>query len=214
MHQAGRLRADVTAPTAKPDSDRRLQPQGLTAEQMQALRAARRAGRKVARAAGVAAFSGWTLAVFAFLTLLGGVLGLSVPALLLGTGMAVVAWIELRESGRLRRLDPGAPRRLGFNQIALGAMLSLYGAWGVLDAVTGPGPYDREIAAGGEVAAMLESIAALHTLVAVALYGGVIAGAIVGAGCMALYYFTRRAHVDAHLRVTPPWVVETLRAVG
>ena len=33
-------------------------------------------------------------------------------------------------------------------------------------------------------------------------------------GGAALYYFTRRRHIESHLRATPEWVVETLRAVG
>jgi len=187
-------------------------PSGLTPEQMQALHAARRNGRKIARAAAVATFSGWTLVVFASITLLGGIFGL--PALLLGIGMAVVARIELRGARGLRRAEPGAPGRLALNQLALGAMLCLYGAWCIFAAVTGPGPYDEQIAAGGEVAEMIQPIAALHMLVSVLVYGGLIVGGLIGTGCTSLYYFTRRGHVNAHIRKTPAWVLETLRAVG
>jgi hypothetical protein len=185
---------------------------GLSAEQMQALQAARRDGRRITRAAGVAAFSGWTMATFAFITLLSGIF--SLPALLLGIGMTGSAWVELKGSKQLRRLDTGAPVRLGFNQIALAVMLALYGGWGIFAALTGPGPYDAQIAAGGEMADMFRPIAALHMLVTVVVYGGVIIGAFIATTCTALYYFTRRRHIEAHLRRTPEWVVETLRAVG
>ena len=66
---------------------------GLTAEQMQTIQLARTNGRKVTRAARVATFSGWTMATFAAITLLSGLF--SLPALLLGIGMAIVAKIEL-----------------------------------------------------------------------------------------------------------------------
>ncbi len=193
------------------DTPRQSSP-GLTAEQIQALQNARREGRKIARAAKVATFSGWTLATFAFVTLLSGLF--SLPALLLGIAMAVAARIELTGAKGLRRLEPTAARRLGLNQIALAGMLCLYGSWGIFQAATGPGAYDEQIAAGGEMADMLEPIAQLNLMLALAIYGAVIVGGLVGPGCASLYYFTRRAHIDAHLRRTPQWVVKTLRAVN
>jgi len=178
---------------------------------MHALQAARRDGRKITRAAGVAAFSGWTMATFAAITLLSGLF--SLPALLLGIGMAIAAKVELSGARGLRRMDPAAPRRLGLNQLAFGMMLAAYGGWGAIAAVIGPGPYDEQMAGGGQVAEMLEPVAALHKLVTVCVYGGLAAGGLVGTWGAALYYFTRRGHVLAYLRRTPPWVVETLRAV-
>ncbi|MHC4766382.1 MAG: hypothetical protein ACYTF2_14895 [Planctomycetota bacterium] len=84
----------------------------LTNEQLVAITQARRQGRKISRAATVAAVSGWTLAVFAFLTLLFGLFSLT--SLLLGVGLGIVAYIELRGSRELRRFDETAPRRLGW----------------------------------------------------------------------------------------------------
>ncbi|MHC5005240.1 MAG: hypothetical protein ACYTJ0_19220, partial [Planctomycetota bacterium] len=120
---------------------------GLTPEQLEALHSARRRGRAVSRAAIVAAISGWTLAVFAFITLLSGIF--SLPALLLGIGMSIAAWVELRGARGLRRLDLCAPRQLGCNQLCLAAMLCLYGGWGIISTITGPGPYDHHLAQGG-----------------------------------------------------------------
>ena len=50
--------------------------QPLTQEQMQAITAARQRARKVRRASGVAAFSGWTLAFFAAVSILSGIFSL------------------------------------------------------------------------------------------------------------------------------------------
>ncbi len=113
----------------------------LTPEQLEAIGLARHQGRKIGRAASVATFSGWSMACFAGLTLLSGLFFFSLPALLLGIGMSVIAYVELRGARRLRRFDLGAPRQLGLNQIALGVLLFGYGLWGLLHALFGPSPY-------------------------------------------------------------------------
>ena len=97
---------------------------GLTGEQLHAISQARWQGRKISRAAGVAAFSGWTMAVFAFITLLSGLF--SFVSLMLGVGLSIVSYYELGGSKRLRALDDTAPILLGFNQIALLAIIVLY----------------------------------------------------------------------------------------
>lgn len=196
------------APTAVAPSA----PGGLTPEQIRELQTAQRNGRKVNRAARSAAFSGWTLATFAAITLLAGLFDMT--SFVLGVGMAVVATIELRGASAIRRLDVTAPRRLAFNQLALGAMMCVYATWGVYATLTGPGAYADEIAtAGPQVAEMLEPIEKMQTMLSVAVYAGVGLGAMAATGGAALYYITRRRHIEAHLRRTPAWVVETLRTV-
>src|SRR5690348_1421830 len=89
-------------------------PPVLSAEHLQQLAEARQSGRKVRRAIGVATFDGWTIGAFGFLTLLIGITDLT--SILMGVGMAAIAWLELRGAARLRRLEAGAGRALGFNQ--------------------------------------------------------------------------------------------------
>ncbi len=185
--------------------------QGLTGEQQQALAFAHRRGKKVRRAAGVAAFSGYTMAVFAVLTLLTGLF--DVTSFVLGIGLAVVAHLELQGGRKMKRLDLSAPRHLGLNQIALGAMLVLYGAWSIIQTVTGPGMYDQYLTAGGPMADMLEPISRLQTMVTVLVYGTVIAVGIFGQGSTALYYFTRARHLRAYLAETPAWIIQMQRVV-
>jgi hypothetical protein len=184
----------------------------LTREQLAAFTQARVRGRKISRAATVAAVSGWTLAFFAFITLIGGLF--SFTSLLLGVGLGIVAYLELRGSKGLRRFDETAPLRLGFNQIALGAMIVVYCGWGIWLAVAGPGPYDSYLAQGGDTAEMIEPTAQLHTAMTSAFYALLICVSVVAQGCAALYHFTRRRHMIAYLRETPAWVVEALRAVA
>lgn len=181
-------------------------------EQMQAITIARRQARKISRAAAIAAFSGWTLAVFAVITILCGLF--SIPAFLLGLGLAVVAWLELRGSRGLRVFDLAAPHRLGWNQIALGAMIVAYGGWGIFTALTGTSPYEAHLASGGPVAEALEPIDRLQRVATVLFYAAVIGFSILTQSGLSAYYFTRRRHVAAYLSSTPPWIVDMLRVAA
>ncbi len=57
----------------------------ISAGQLQLIANARRQARKINRAAGVATFSGWTMVVFAAVSVISGLF--SLPALLLGLGL-------------------------------------------------------------------------------------------------------------------------------
>ncbi len=186
-------------------------PEGLalTPEQLEAIGLARDRGRKISRAAGVATFSGWTMACFAGLTLLSGLFSLS--ALLLGIGLSVIAYIELRGAKRLRRFDIGAPRQLGLNQIALGVLLFGYGLWGILEALFGPSPYEQYLAGGGAMAETIAPIDHLNRAIGVLVYALVILCGLFAPAGAAAYYFSRRRHVVAYLKNTPQWVIDTLR---
>ncbi len=205
--------ATPTAPAPAADTtatDRAAGP--LTAAQIKAISHARHQGRKITRAAGVAAFSGWTMAFFSFITLLTGLF--SVVSLLLGVGLAAVAYFELRGSKRLRGLDDTAPLQLGFNQVALAGLVILYCSWGMLHALFGPSPYDSYIAAGGETAKMIEPIDQMNRAFVSAFYAMLLCISVIAQGCTALYYFTRRRHMIAYLKNTPDSVIEMLRVVA
>ena len=184
----------------------------ISAGQLQLIANARRQARKISRAAAVAAFSGWAMVFFATTSIISGLF--SLPALALGLGLSVVAVVELKGSKRLRAFDLAAPRRLALNQIGLAVIVSLYAAWGIAQALLGPGPYDEHIAAGGKLAETLAPIDRLTRFVSVAFYAVLIVGSVIAQGCTAVYYFTRRRHVLAYLRTTPGWLVETLRAAA
>jgi hypothetical protein len=181
-------------------------------EQIQAIAAARQRARKVNRAAIVATVSGWTLAVFAALTLLSGLL--SPSALLAGAGLAVLAWRELQGARGLRMFDVHAPHRLGWNQLALATLIAACGVWGIVGAVAGPSPYEAQLAAGGPVAETLQPIDRLQRMLTVLFYAMVIGVSLLTQGGLAAYYFTRRRHVSAYLCDTPRWIVDMLRAAA
>ena len=73
--------------------------------------------------------------------------------------------------------------------------MSLYAAWGIAQALMGPGPYDEHIAAGGKLAETRAPIDHLTRFVSVGFYVVLIFGSVIAQGCAAVYYFTRRRHV-------------------
>lgn len=196
-----------TPPTAAPRRDGAISP-----EQLQAITAARHQGRKISRAALVASISGWTMAFFGAISVLFGLF--SLPSFLLGLGLGVVAFIELRGARGLRAMDLTAPRTLALNQVGLIAVVSAYAAWGLVTALFGPGPYDEQIAAGGPIADTLAPFDNMRRVISVAVYAAVIVGSVLAQGCAAAYYFSRRRHMTDYLKSTPKWVVETLRATS
>lgn len=183
----------------------------MAPEHIDAIALARHQARSIIRATRVAMCSGWSCAVFAFFTLLGGLF--SMPAFLLGLGLGVVAVEELRGAALMRKFNLSAPRRLGFNQIALGVMLFAYAGWSILAMLTGPGMYDAYLH-DPLLAQTLEPIARLHTAVTIGFYSLVIFISIFAQGGMAMYYFTRRKHMADYLNRTPKWIVDALRAAA
>src|SRR3954454_10851234 len=91
----------VTAPAVNiaPPPVQREQPSDLSARQLSDLLEAKPRAAKLLRAAGVASFDGWMTAIFAGVTILTGLTNAS--SLLLGSGMAVVAFVEFRGAARL-----------------------------------------------------------------------------------------------------------------
>lgn len=188
------------------------EPAAISPEQLEALGEARLRCRRITRAAGVATFSGWTMGCFAVITLISGVF--SLRALLLGIGLCVVTFVELRGAKALRRFDLGAPLRLALNQSGLALIVTIYAAWGIAHALMAPGPYDDYLSGGGEMAEMLAPIDRLTRVVTVGVYAAVICGSIVAQGCTALYYLTRRRHIADFLERTPGWIAETFRVAA
>ena len=61
------------------------------------------------------------------------------------------------------------------------------------------------------LAGPLGSINDLYKTITIAIYGGLIAATLIFQGINALYYFTRRKHVEAYVSETPEWVVDLQR---
>jgi hypothetical protein len=184
----------------------------VSAEALRELESARLRGRKIRRAIGVASFTGWSVGIFAALTLLFGVF--SITSLLLGAALAVVAYNELSGAKLLRRLDFRAPYRLGFNQISLCAVVIAYSLWSIYSTLSGPSPYAQVFAADGQVAEILGPIEHLEKLVTLAVYGSLIVASIIFQGGTAWYYFTRSRCLREYVNHTPAWLVDLQRTTS
>jgi hypothetical protein len=180
----------------------------LSDEHLRQLAAARRAGGKLKRAIAVASFDGWTVGVFGALTLL---TGLTDPSgLLMGAGMGAVAFVELRGAGRLKRLESGVTRTLGFNQLALAGIMIAYALWRLHAEMSGVSPY-QAYKSDPQLARMLQPIENMTHLITLALYGAMICVALFAQGGLALFYFTRGKYIDAYLTKTPAWIIDMQR---
>jgi hypothetical protein len=185
-----------------------------TREHLEQIAAARILGKKIRRAASVAAFSGWTIAIFAVLTLIFSLT--DPPALLLAIGMGITAYFELRGAGELKSLDRTAPRRLAINQLVLGAFLFLYGAFKLWQSIRHPESLMAEVASDPQIAKELAPYENMtqrfSILIYSALYATVMIVAILGPGLTAVYYRSRAKFIDQYVRDTPPWIIELQRA--
>lgn len=180
------------------------EPAPLTPEQQRALSEATERAGKINGAARVATFNGWTIGVFAAIGILFGVVSLT--ALVMGVGMAVVAWNEFRGRAMLRQFDTRGPQLLGRNQLGFLALITAYCLWSIYQAVHNP------ITDVAGLEAIGDSVGSLVTEVTVAVYAGVIVLSLLFQGLNARYYFARTQIVKDYVKQTPEWVLDLQRS--
>jgi hypothetical protein len=131
-----------------------------------------------------------------------------VSGVVMGMGMAAIAWYEFDGAARLRRLDPAAPKRLGYNQLAFAGLIIAYALWSLHAELNG-GELSQELA---QYKDQLGDMEGLTRMIAFAVYGTLIAVAVLAQGGTALYYFSREKHIRQYVVSTPPWIVEMQRS--
>lgn len=179
-------------------------PATLTADQMRDLHNARARMKRIRRAIGMAKLDGWSLAVFAALSLLCGGWS-SFTGIFIIAGLAATAFFELRAVRKLERLEPRAPLLLCWNQLALAAVLIVYGAWHLVF----PPPLPPEILAQKKDLDQLGlDVGGIYGSINSALYYGVIALALACQVPMAFFYLRRRRVVEDYVAQAPAWVVK------
>jgi hypothetical protein len=183
----------------------------LSPEHLRAIELARTRSKKVRRAASIAKGSGWTLAFFAFVTLLGALFG-DITSLIMGLALVALAFNELRGGKMIARFDPRGARVLGINQLVLGAVIVAYAAWSFHAAMKNPALAQLGGTTGDpDIDATVQSIS---DLAAYGLYGTLAVVGFIGCGLTALYYFTRAGVVRSVVAETPAWVLDTIRAAA
>ncbi len=197
----------MSAATITPASDG-----PLTQEHHRELAVANERAKKIRRAAGVAAFNGWTIGIFAVLS--APFAPFSIAGFLVTVGLSVIAYNEFRGRKRLLQFDPSSPALLGWNQVGFLTLIAGYCLWMLFVNLAGTGPFAAEMAANPELKAALGSLDKFDSLfegVVVAIYGSVIVLSAIFQGLNAFYYFTRRKHMNAYLQKTPRWVLDLQR---
>jgi len=176
-------------------------------QQMQELLVARQAMKRIRRAISFAQSDGWTLAIFAVLTLICGLSSLT--AILVGVGLGIIAYVELSSITGLRQLDPKAAQTLGYNQLALATILIVYACWNLYS----PSNLSQEIIdAAPELKSAGLDIESLQTQINHIIYYSLIAVGVLAQGSLALFYFRRTTIIREYVANTPPWIVEMQRA--
>ncbi len=185
-----------------------ISPDGpLSAADVSALVAARRGAKKLRRAATVAALSGWSMACFAGLTLLGLLFG-DVSVIAPAVVLSLLAYNELRGASMLRRFDARGPGVLGRNQLTLALVIIGYAAWSLATAQ----PSSALASVGGSTgdAGLDASIKGIETMVFWALNLGVAALGAIVPPLTAWYYYSRARLIREFLDETPSWITDTL----
>lgn len=176
----------------------------LTPEQLAQLAAARKLGAGLRRAASIGRIDAWSTGIFGVITLVCSI-G-SIQGILLGAGMAVLAFYQLKAADRLKQLDDKAPELLARNQIILGILLFAYGAIRLMQVSHNPTPLDSA-AEDPQVAEMLAPYNDLVRSLLVTVYVGVMAVAVIGCGLTASYYYAQRKRIAAYRSSTPDWIL-------
>jgi hypothetical protein len=130
----------------------------------------------------------------------------------LGAGMLAIAYVEIRGAKRMRALDPAAPKMLAWNQVVLGSLLFAYAIFSLWRIYSGHTELAQQLDKYPELAAVAGDIEGLAKLIGLLIYGTLMAVAIFGQGGTALFYLTRKKHIDAYLRETPQWILDAQRA--
>ena len=123
--------------------------------------------------------------------------------------LSVVAYNEFRGRKRLLNFDPSGATLLGWNQLGLLAMIIVY----CLRMLSGSSAEaasalssQMKSTSERELLSMAGDLEGLYKTVTLAMYGGVIVLSLIFQGGNALYYFTRRRHVEDFIAKTPQWV--------
>jgi hypothetical protein len=173
------------------------------------LAAARDRAKAIRKAARVAGFNGWTTAAAAAFSAMFLIFDRSPAAIAITLGLSIITYNEFRGRKRLLNFDPSAATMLGWNQLGLLAMIIIYCLWmlsGSSAEAASALSAQMNSASERELLSMAGDLEGLYKTATLAMYGGAIVLSVIFQGGNALYYFTRRRHVEDFIAETPQWV--------
>jgi hypothetical protein len=181
----------------------------LSVSHRRELVAARDRAKTIRKAARVAAFNGWTTNAAALFSAMFLLFDRSGVAIAITVILSIVAYNEFRGRKRLLNFDPSGATLLGWNQLGLLAMIVVYCLWMLsgssAEAATALSSQMKSTSER-ELLSMAGDLEGLYKTVTLAMYGGAIALSLLFQGGNAIYYFTRRRHVEDFIAETPQWV--------
>jgi hypothetical protein len=154
--------------------------------------------RTIHRAALIAAFNGWSIAVCAVISLIIAASSFGLIELLIAIALGVIAYNEFRGRRRLLNLDPSACALLGWNQFGFMLLIVAYCGWRLWKLYYEPQmplEYPGPMISRNDWDLVVELIVPIL----IVTYVSIILATILAQGGNAIYYFTRRRHVLARL---------------
>lgn len=170
--------------------------------------------KKLRTAAMVAAFNGYTFAIFSTISAMvafAGMLGDDIDfiGIIVTAGLGVIAYNEFKGRRMIQNFDSRAAKLLGWNQIGLILLVAVYCMWNIFSAYSGDGVYEKAIATTPELKEFLGPAAKeLLQRLTVIGYALIMAVITISQGLNSLYYFTRKKLIDSYCKETPRWVIE------
>lgn len=190
-------------------------PGPLSARHLQELEQSQVRAKQIRRAAGVAAFNGWTTAIFAVAS--APFAPFSFVGALVTLGLGIVAYNEFQGRRKLLQFDSRGADLLGWNQLGFLGLIVVYSGWMLFTGLTGEGPFAGELRKNPELASVLGPLHEydeLYRLIVVAAYGSMIVFSAIFQGGNAWYYFSRRKLLTGYVRDTPVWICNLQRATA
>lgn len=189
----------------------------LSEEQMRKIIDSGDRARPIRKAARFASGNGWLTLLAGFSTVPFAI-G-NTPLLIFAVLLGAIGTRELTLRRRLLRFIPRTTRKLAFNQLMLGALLSAYAVWMMIQSATSEGMIasklnsDPMLQSAPELAGALDGLAELERLAMVGIYLLMIVVAVVVQGGSALYYLIKGRALARFCARTPGWVLAVHHAV-
>jgi hypothetical protein len=191
----------------------------LTPQHLETVAAATRRARSLRAAGRLAMFNAICFGTFSAAGLLWFLGAMAFGELdwiagVMGVGLGAIAWNELRGRRLLLAFDTRAPRVLGWNQLALLALIVAYAVTMMCLHLAGPNPYEEAVQREPRLARVLGDVGRMYRLLNVAVYGALIVATLIFQGLNALYYFTRARVLRNYLQQTPTWALQLQRCIA
>ena len=184
----------------------------LLPKQRQQLIDAIKAAHKIRSSASMALFNIIATGLFALLSIASSVFYGPI-GIVMGTGMGVVALVELVGRRRLKRFEPSSLKLLARNQFGFMLFLASYSIWMIYSRLTGPNPvagltFGSEF---GDLASVLPSIETMYVIGNVIVFGGLLMLSVAFQGANALYYLKSQKLLANFVSDTPAWITALLK---